>query len=151
MAVTLFSDLYDFIRVATGNEDPVVGAETLPNERIDVLLKTAVLTLPNYSESFPTLNFDKDASGNLFAYSVSSPDAALDVNVIIGLVHAVAHKYFTGIGNSRNASDALSAIFKASESYSGYAIETVNESDLDAATIYKQRKQKEATSQSNLR
>lgn len=39
-----FSALYDVVRTLTGNDDLDLGAEVLPDERLKVLLTTAVLT-----------------------------------------------------------------------------------------------------------
>jgi hypothetical protein len=150
MAATTFTELFDYIRVATGNDDPVVGAEVLPNERIIVLLKTAVLTLPSYSDSFPTLVMDLAANPQT-VFAQGAPTDALTNPLLIALVSTTAHKYWVGIGNKLGATEALSAIYKAAELISGHTLVSVNETDLLAAMVYKKRKQLEATAQMNLR
>lgn len=148
MAASSFSDFYDLLRVATGNEDPIVGAETLSADRIDVLLRTVALTLQGYSESFPTLTVD---SVNKTLALAATPTDPLTSALTLAVVYAAAHRYFTGIGQNAAAQESIGMVYRAAELVSGSAIVGVNETDLAAAQLYKMRKQQEATAQTNLR
>lgn len=148
MAATPFAEFYGLVRVATGNDDPVVGVETLSDERIDVLLRTAALTLQGYSESFPALVVD---AVNKTLALASAPELPLATEMILGITYAAAHRYFTGIGQTTAASESIGMVYRAAELVSGSSIIGVNEADLAAAQVYIQRKQQEATTQKNLR
>lgn len=150
MTATLVQDLYDFVRVATGNDDLDVGMEVLPDQRIAVLVKTAVMTITSYSDSFPALVFDSTVNPAMVYVRGYASDPLSDP-LIIALVYAAAHRYFVGIGNRQGAAECLSAIYKAAELISGHTVVAVNETDLVSALVYKARKQQEATAQKNLR
>ena len=160
MAATSFSELYDLVRVHTGNDDPTVGAETLPDSRIDVLLKTGALTFQFYSEDLPALVLASaandpdgapDGPTHLVVALSSTPTAALPALYQGLLACAAAHKYFVGIGNKVGIEEMTALISGGIELFANRDAMAVNEADLAAASIWKTRKTAEATGQKNLR
>lgn len=108
---TPFADLYEAVRVATGNDDPVVGAEVMPESRIDVLIRTAVPVLPSYSGSFQAISCWQNA--DTFAWELLSQETGVpelrDVTkTAIALV--AAHRYFIGLGNKMAATELYAMI-----------------------------------------
>lgn len=124
-----FSDLYLDVRVATGNDDPDIGSEVMPDNRVDVLLKTAIRSLPSYSRDFPELDFQTNAS--VFEVILASnPTASINRYVLLGLCYAAAHRYFVGIGNKAAASDAFVTAQNFAEVYAGSPMKAENEQTL---------------------
>jgi len=153
MAGTLFSDLYDLVRVATGNDDPTIGPEILPDTRIDVLLTSAALTITSYSLDFPPLAVDVTTASPTIFVSGDATESALDPHLVTALAHIVAHKYFVGINNQSGISVSSGIINLAAEGFVGSGATTIqaNEGDLSSAIIYMTRKRNEALAQKNLR
>jgi hypothetical protein len=124
MAVA-FSPLFDLVRVLTGNDDLDLGAEVLPDARVDVLLKTAVLTLPTYSSNFPVLSWNVDPTNGTQFFLASDVSAVVPDEVVQAVLHVAAHKYFVGLGRAQkdNADRTEAFIYKCSENLTGQSVE----------------------------
>lgn len=117
-----FKNLYDLVRVVSGNDDLDLGAEILPDTRISVLLKTAVLTLPTYSSVYPQLSAELDVvNGWQFFVTAAATDPVPDA-VVQAVVHVAAHKYFSGIGHKVGVEITEAFLCKCSENFTGMAI-----------------------------
>jgi len=107
---TPFSELYEAVRVATGNDDPVVGAEVMPDSRIDVLIRTAVPHIQSYCGDFEAVGFQQnlvDGTWELYPLATSATELAEVSKTAISLI--AAHRYYVGLGN-RMASTELFAM-----------------------------------------
>lgn len=137
MSGTPFSYLYQDIRVATGNDDPDIGTEVMPDARIDVLLQTVARTIRSYSESFPELMYQSEVVApavvaELTLSLASSPALPIaSLHTLNAIAYAVAHKYYTGIGNHRAADETMGLLQKEAELLVGYAGSEVNDFRLD--------------------
>lgn len=106
MANTPFTDLYEAIRAATGNDDPFVGAEVMPDSRIDVLIRTAVPQLQVYSRSFEMVGSQQnevDGTWELYPKTEGSTELLEVTKTAIALV--AAHRFYVGLGNKEAASE----------------------------------------------
>ncbi len=135
MAV-MFSSLYEIVRTSTGNDDPDLGQEVMSDDRINVLLRSAVRTITSYDESLPHMDY---------RLNVSNPDAPFyeffnkgDVTFSLEVAHEVglciayiaAHKYYVGIGNKQGVVETMTLILNESKSYSGEAIYELNDGNI---------------------
>ena len=121
MAALKFSSIYDLLRAVTGNDDLDLGVEVLPDARLAVLVKTAVLTLPTYTSEFPALAF-RDPGTGLEFYIALDDALELDDATVQAVLHVAAHKYYTGIGHKEGMEQSLAFILKCSENFAGQAV-----------------------------
>lgn len=119
MAVTLLSEMYEPVRSLTGNDDPTLGVELLPDTRLAVLIKSAIRTLRTYSESFPAVSVIDTGNGVLGVVTVEDPTAGLTTDVFNAVTLAAAHKFFVSIGYKLGVQEILGAVAKTAELISG--------------------------------
>lgn len=108
---TPFNALYEAIRVATGNDDPVVGAEVMPESRCDVLIRTAIPNLLGYSKAFEAVSFSQDQTTfewNLFP-ATNVTGTLLDVT-LTAIALIASHRYYIGLGNRMAATETYAMI-----------------------------------------
>lgn len=122
-----FTALYDMVRALTGNDDLDLGSEVLPDDRLKVLLTTAVLTLPTYSAAFPKLAWDDDITNGRQFFLAADSLAVVPDEVVQAVLHVAAHKYYLGLGaqHRANAERMETFIYKCSENLTGQAVETL--------------------------
>ena len=107
---TPFSDLYEAVRAATGNDDPVVGTEVMPDSRIDVLIRTAVPHLRGYSRVFEAASCQQNETSFVWElFPTGQPTATLKETTLTAIALVAAHRYYIGLGN-RAASNELFAM-----------------------------------------
>ncbi|MCK7495117.1 MAG: hypothetical protein MZW92_31515 [Comamonadaceae bacterium] len=112
--------MYEPVRALTGNDDPTLGVELLPDARIAVLLKSAkVRTLQAYSESFPAVSLVDAGSGVVGVATTAAPTTALSTNVFNAITFAAAHKYFVSIGFRFGVNETLGLLAKTAELIAG--------------------------------
>jgi len=107
---TPFAALYEAVRAASGNDDPVIGAEVMPDHRIDVLIRTAVPNLQAYSGSFEATGFRRSADGTYELYPLDSPAEDLKQTTLTAIALIAAHRYFVGCGNKAAAAELYAMI-----------------------------------------
>jgi hypothetical protein len=107
---TPFADLYEAVRAASGNDDPVIGAEVMPDYRIDVLIRTAVPNLQAYSSSFEATGFRLGATGTYELYPLDPTATDLKQTTITAIALIAAHRYFVGYGNKDAAAELYAMI-----------------------------------------
>ena len=109
--MTNFSDLYELVRVATGNDDPTIGSEVMPDSRCDVLIRTAAMSLPGYSPSFEAVGFQQDGTTFLWElYPILFPTADLQQVTKTAIALVAAHRYYVGLGNKIAAEEQFALI-----------------------------------------
>ena len=111
MANTPFANLYEAVRAASGNDDPVLGAEVMPDTRIDVLIRTAVPNLQAYAGVFESVGFQQnqtDYSWELLPLTPGSTGLKDVTTTALALV--AAHRYYIGLGNKNAATELYSMI-----------------------------------------
>ena len=108
---TPFGTLYEAIRVASGNEDPVIGPEVMPDSRCDVLIRTAIPVLSGYSGNFEHCGYRQNSE--TFVWEIFNsllPEAELKAVTITAIATVCAHRYFVGIGNRTAVHDTFCQI-----------------------------------------
>ena len=125
MAAIPFNTLYDLVRSLTGNDDLDLGAEVLPDARVLILLKTAVMVLPTYTSIFQPLGWSDDPTNGPGFYLAADPLALVQDEYVQAVCHVAAHKYYMGLGVAQrsNADRMETFIYKCSENLSGQSIE----------------------------
>lgn len=131
---TPFSNLYEAVRVVTGNDDPVVGVEVMPAARIDVLLRTAAQLLPYYAKDFPAVSYSVTDGSYSFYPSNTSTDS-ISQAVSLMLVCIAAHRYFIGIGNKQLADEIYADIASLILNTGDTALLADNEQTLSTSLI----------------
>ena len=108
---TPFGTIYEAIRAATGNDDPVIGPEVMPDSRCDVLIRTAVPNLASYSGNFEPVSFQKTAGTELWElYSTLNSSVALADVTLTAIALVAAHRYYVGLGNKMAATETYAMI-----------------------------------------
>lgn len=108
---TSFGTLYEAIRVATGNDDPVLGAEVMPDSRCEVLVRTAASTLRAYSQSFEPVGYQQDGTTwEWQLFPTLDPTGTPAAVTLTAIAHVAAHRYFVGLGNEKAAKDVYATI-----------------------------------------
>ena len=127
-----FSSLYEMVRVASGNDDPDLGTEVMPDTRIDVLLRSAVRTITSYADSMSHMDYrlnNTDPTApfyEFFNFGDSTFALPVSYQMTMCLAYAAAQKFYIGIGNAAGAYEMNNLIYQEAENMAGETMLEIN-------------------------